>query len=111
MAIYANLIIDQGSTFGAEISIEDSAHNLFNLEGYTATGQIRKTPSSTTVIATFSCAIPNPSSGIVYITLNDDQTAAIKAGRYMYDVVIQDSSGNKYRAIEGLVTVTPSITR
>lgn len=111
MAIYANLTIDQGSTFGAEVAIEDSTHTLFNLTGYTASGQIRKTPQSTTVAATFSCSIPDPLSGTVYISLSDEVTSGIKAGRYMYDIYIEDDSGNRFRAIEGLVTVTPAITR
>ena len=32
-------------------------------------------------------------------------------GRYVYDVVITDSSGDKTRVLEGRATVTPSVSR
>lgn len=110
MAIVQNLIIDQGSTFGAKVTIYTELKAYFNLTGYVATAQIRKAPTSSTVTATFACAIIAPTSGEIILSLTDEQTAAMKPGRYMYDVVIENS-GDKYRAVEGIVTVMPSVTR
>ena len=45
------------------------------------------------------------------ITLTDTQTAALDAGRYLYDVLITASGGDKTRVVEGQVTVNPSVTR
>jgi hypothetical protein len=46
------------------------------------------------------------------LTLSDTQTAALKAGRYVYDIVINETAtGTKTRAAEGIVTVMPGVTR
>jgi hypothetical protein len=47
----------------------------------------------------------------VVISLTDEQTATLKPGRWLYDVVIESDSGSRFRAIEGVITVNPSITR
>jgi len=109
MAIVANLSIDQGSTFSAGLTISSSAMIPFDLTGYSATSQIRKTYSSS-VAQTFTCAINLPNQGIVELLLTDEQTAVLKPGRYVYDVIL-DKGGVIYRAIEGIITVNPSVTR
>ena len=60
--------------------------------------------------ATFSCS-NSGSGGVVTMQLTDTQTAAIEAGRYVYDLVITDGSGSKSRVVEGQATVTPGVTR
>ena len=39
------------------------------------------------------------------------QTAAISQGRYVYDVVIIASGGDKTRVVEGIATINPSVSR
>jgi len=112
MAIVQNLLIDQGSTFVARVNVYTSEKVKFNLTDYTAQSQMRKVPTSTTVIAEFACSIPSPKSdGQIILTLTDEQTLTIAPGRYMYDVVISSVAGEKYRAVEGIITVKPLITR
>lgn len=111
MAIVQNLTIDQGSTFGAEVTIFTEQKLYFNLTNYTASAQIRKSPNALNPAGTFTCTIPSPATGKILLSLTDEQTGAIKPGRYMYDVIIEDNTGQKFRAIEGIVTVMPSITR
>jgi hypothetical protein len=45
------------------------------------------------------------------MTLTDVATAAMTSGRYVYDVLLTDSSGDKTRILEGHATVTPSVSR
>ena len=54
-----------------------------------------------------------PTSGGVRITLTDVQTAALKPGRYVYDVLIADDngSGTKTRVVEGSAIVREGVTR
>ena len=47
----------------------------------------------------------------VEISLTPEQTSALKAGRYVYDVEISSGGGVKTRVVEGIVTVNPGITR
>lgn len=112
MATYKNLTVDQGSTFSARVSIAGDNGQPYDLSGYTVFADVRKSPTSANTSASFTCSISEPpTTGEVVLLMTDEETAAIKAGRYMYDLIIEDQFGARFRAIEGVVTVTPSITR
>ena len=49
-------------------------------------------------------------TGEVKLSLTDAQTSNIVAGRYVYDVLVT-SSNVTTRIVEGIVTVTPGVTR
>jgi hypothetical protein len=110
MAIYANLTVDQGSSFESTIDITDSENNPVNLTGYTFRGQIRKTYASTTSVS-FTIASSTPTGGSINLVLSATQTSGIKAGRYLYDVEIISSTNIVTRVIEGQIEVTPRVTR
>jgi len=108
MAIKANLIIDQGTDYSTTIMLTDVDDNQVSLTGFTANAQMRKTYSSSNSVA-FTVTL-NESLGEVVLSLTDTQTANIVAGRYVYDVVLT-SNNITSRVIEGIVTVTPRVTR
>ena len=110
MAIYANLTVDQGSSFESTIDITDSENNPVNLTGYTFRGQIRKTYASTTSVS-FTITSSTPTGGSIKLVLSAEQTSEIKAGRYLYDVEIISSTNTVTRVIEGQIEVTPRVTR
>jgi hypothetical protein len=111
MAIYANINIDQGSSFASVVTVEDSQGLVFNLTGYTVRGQIRKSYSSLTAV-NFTASVAQASAGTIQISLTAVQTAAMKPGRYLYDIeIVQTSSGNVTRVVEGQVEVSPRVTR
>lgn len=110
MAIIANLYIDQGTDFSVTVDVTDSAGDILELSGYTASAQIRKTYSSSSVSATFSTSIAEL-AGQVTLSLTDTQTSAIEAGRYVYDLNIISGVGLVTRVIEGQAIVTPGVTR
>ena len=110
MSSISNIFIDQGATFTTTVTVTDSNGDAVSLAGYSAAAQIRKSYSSSTSTA-FTTSISNASGGEITITLSDTQTAALEAGRYLYDVLITASGGDKTRVVEGQVTVNPSVTR
>jgi len=111
MAIISNIIIDQGSTFQADIDVTDSAGDALNLTGYTVAGQMRKTYTSTTA-TNFTGQVQSATGGTVRISLSATETNALKAGRYVYDTEItKTATGEVTRVIEGQVDVTPGVTR
>lgn len=111
MAIVSNLVIDQGASFSASIDVTDTDGDALNLTGYTAAGQMRRTYSSTTA-TDFTASIQSASQGTVKIELTATETNAIKAGRYVYDVEITNTSTQEViRIVEGQVEVTPGVTR
>ena len=117
MSQYEDFTIDQGADHTIQLELVDLQGAKKDLEGYSAAAQIRKTYSSSDSDAvTFSSTIPSPASdGILNLTLTNTQTAAMKAGRYVYDVEISftDSADNTIveRILEGQITVSPSVTR
>tara|TARA_A100001035_G_C27351351_1_gene307221 strand:+ start:87 stop:419 length:333 start_codon:yes stop_codon:yes gene_type:complete len=110
MASISNIFIDQGADFTTTVTVTDSNGDAVSLVGYSAAAQIRKSYSSSTS-TDFTTSISNASGGEITITLSDTQTAALEAGRYLYDVLITASGGDKTRVVEGQVTVNPSVTR
>jgi hypothetical protein len=111
MAVYSNIVVDQGADYSASIDVTDSDGDNIDLSGYTAAGQIRKTYSSSTAVD-FTVAVASPASaGILNISLSNTQTNAMKAGRYVYDIEITNSGGVKTRVLEGQVEITPGVTQ
>ena len=110
MAALSNIYIDQGSDFTTTISLTDSNGDILVLTGYSALAQIRKTYGSTTIAATFTTVL-TADSGQLALSLTDTVTAAMGSGRYVYDVVLTDGSGDKTRVLEGQAILTPSVSR
>jgi hypothetical protein len=72
---------------------------------------MRKWAGSTTSTS-FTASIESPPTiGQILLRLTSAQTTNLKAGRYIYDVVITDEFGVKNRVIEGMVIVTEGVTR
>lgn len=111
MAQYTDIIIDQGSTYSGKIPVIGSNKLAVDLTGYSARGQIRRSYQSLTSIS-FSTSIDDPTSGVIFINLTPAQTAALKAGRYVFDVEIYNAnSSDVIRVCEGQAEVTPRATK
>jgi len=108
MATKANLVIDQGSTFSTDLTLNDENGDALNLAGYSANSQMRKWYTSSNATATFTTNVD--AAGIITLSLTANQTGSITAGRYVYDVEINDGSTTS-RVVEGIITVTPQVTR
>lgn len=107
MAQKANITIDQGSTFSSGIDLLDDNDEPVDVSSYTARGQIRKHYSSSNAVS-FTTTLSN---GSLVISLTATQTAAMSAGRYVYDLELVDPANTVMRILEGIVTVTPEVTR
>ena len=110
MASISNLYVDQGSDFTITLSLTDSVDDALNLTGSSFLAQVRKSHASSTVKATFTTT-NDGNGGNLTIKLTDVQTAALEAGRYVYDVMQTAGDGIKTRLIEGQLIVTPSVSR
>ena len=111
MATLTNIFIDQGTTFSTSVTIADADGNAFNLTEYSAQAQIRKTYESITATDFSTTIAVDPTTGLVTLELTAVQTAALEPGRYVYDLIITSSGGIKTRVVEGIATVTPSVSR
>lgn len=109
MATISNIYIDQGASYSTVIDINQDDGTPFNFTGYTVKAQIRKTYSSSTAVDFVSTL---PEAGKINISLDDSVTSTIKAGRYVYDVIVQNTSlSNTIRVVEGILTVNPGVSR
>ena len=96
MASISNLFVDQGSDFSITVSLTDATDSALSLAGSSFLAQVRKSHGSNTVKATFNTSNDGV-GGNLTMNLTDVQTAALEAGRYVYDVLQTDASGDKKR--------------
>jgi hypothetical protein len=109
MATKANIIIDQGTTFSTSINLTDDNGDAIDLTGYTGRAQMRKHYTSSNA-QSFTVSLQS-SNGTVTLSLTETQTANLTAGRYVYDVEVVSGANVVSRIVEGIVTVTPEVTR
>lgn len=109
MATKANLVVDQGATFEAVLTLTDEDGNILDLSSSNAASQMRRSYSSS-LTAEFTTSI-NVEAGEIILSLTANQTGNIVSGRYVYDVELTDASNSVIRIVEGIVTVNPQVTR
>lgn len=108
MAGITNIVIDQGTTFDLTINVTADDGSPTDLTDYTISSQIRKSYYTNTYTELTTSKVNL--TGEITLSLTPTQTSALKAGRYVYDVEMA-SSEETVRVIEGIVTVTPEVTR
>ena len=130
MAQQKNLIVDQGSSWSANvITYTSNSTGTFtaNLYQYAnGAGQIRKSYTSANSTANIAVDIHPDGSGntggVITLTMNNSITGGITGGRYVYDVEIVGgpavtgySSGaednNILRVCEGIITISSQVTK
>ena len=111
MGAVANLYIDQGSTFSTTVYVKNDDETAFDLTAHTAAGQIHKSYSTSTKVD-FTLEIADPATlGQINASLTATQTATLEEGRYVYDIEVTSTSGTVTRVLEGIITVSPQVTR
>lgn len=101
--------MDQGATFSTVITLTDRDNNIIDLTNYTGAAMMRKTYTSSNSHS-FAVALSN-TTGTVTLSMNANSTANVSAGRYVYDLELTDGSSVVSRVLEGIVTVSPNVTR
>ena len=118
MATYTDIIADQGSTYSSSIEVRNALNLPYDLVGCSARGQIRKSYMSSTAVNFRASVDADPRTGVVHINLTAEQTLAMKAGRYLYDVEVYKNYIENglpvtlvMRIAEGQFEINPSVTR
>lgn len=110
MAAYSELFVEQYADYSTKINLDDLQGDALNLSGYSASSQVRKSYYSTTAYD-FTVEITNAARGEITLSMTSANTANMAAGRYVYDLSIVDSNNLVTRVIEGIVVVSPGVTR
>ena len=111
MAVYVNNItLNTGAYFSRDFFLDNSDGTPLNLTGYTAASQIRKHPESLNAAATMKVGFIDRSNGKIRVSLAGTITETIKPGRYVWDIMLTDSSDKSDIYIEGNVLASADIT-
>ena len=110
-AVYvSNLVLNTGTTFSQTFTLEDGESNsVLDLTGYSVDSQMKKHPSSSTK-TTFDATVLNAGGGVIRVGLSSTASLGLNSGRYVYDVLITDSSNTVTRVVEGSVLVRAGVT-
>jgi len=112
MAAYVELYMDQGANFRNVINLTDDVTNsTISLLNYNVRSQMRRSYYSINASANIVCTITDSSNGEITMSLGSANTSNIKAGRYLFDFETVDGNGFVSRVLEGIITVTPQVTR
>ena len=112
MAAYVELYLDQGTTFNNIINLTDDFTNTpINVSGYVVTSQMRRSYYSANISANITCTLSNVANGEITMSITAANTANIKPGRYLFDVKTLDTYNQTSRILEGIITVSPCVTR
>lgn len=82
--------------------------------GWTARMHVRESRDATDILQAFTSAgtsIELGSDGRIELVLDDADTNDLDFASAVYDLELEDSSGNVYRVAQGKVTLSPQVTR
>ena len=111
VAVGANLTIYGGSGFDADFNITDTGSSAYDLTGFTGSSQMAKSVAVGATLgaqATFTVGFTSAADGKIRVSYGATQTAALKAGRYMYNVLISTGT-TVYNIIDGNIMVYAGI--
>lgn len=107
---YQELFLEQGSNFNTSISLDQADGSPFVLTDCQVKASMKKSYYSSSTTANFVVEVNDPTEGVILLNLSYANTANIPAGRYVYDVLVKDSSNTVIRVLEGVVNVLPQVT-
>lgn len=123
-----NLTCEQGATFIRNLEIErpdpsdptGETFIPFDLSGYTARMQVRRTLESTTTMVNLTSTVDGSGNGITMqplgvanamkIYMTDELTATITTSG-LYDLEIINAAGEVSRVLQGQFNLNPEVTR
>ena len=109
-AVYVhNITIDRGTDYEQEYDMFEVGGKIVDLTNHTARAQIRKHRGSLTSTS-FIVGFPDRVKGKVKLTIPSYVTAALKPGRYIYDILFTKPGGTKEIVLEGTVRVRQGIS-
>ncbi len=103
-----NFTLQRRADYSLDLQFKDSNDAVIDLTGYTVYAQAWN-EGRTTKYADFAVAYTNRSNGQISLSLTDTQTAAFP-DELRYDVLLEDSGGNREYYLEGTIFVSQGYT-
>jgi hypothetical protein len=111
MAREKNLTINQNETFLEEMDVTDTDGTIFDLTGYTVKAQMRTGYNDFAYTDLNPIIDSDPTTGTLTLNLNYLQTAALRVGRQVYDIIIVDGNDFATKILTGIVTINGAATQ
>lgn len=111
MATKLNMTIDQGSTFERTLRFYTDGSTPKDLTGFTFRGQLRENYDDASPAGEFTMTVLDAPAGVVNMLLTAATTAALDPGKLKYDVEMVRPNATVRRLFEGVITVTPEVTK
>ena len=115
-----NMVCEQGTTFSRQFELQypdpedPTVYLVFNLTGYTARMQIRRTIESSTAMISLTTENNgisiNGAAGKVTVVMTANQTAALDSSG-VYDIELINNSGTVSRMVQGNFTLSLEVTK
>jgi hypothetical protein len=109
-----DILIEQGTTYSQVITYKDNGAPV-SLTGYTARMQVRATLESASTLVELTTANSRialgGTAGTITLTISATDTAALTAGRGVYDLELVSGSGIVTRLLQGVCTISRNVTR
>jgi len=110
-----DMVVDQGATLSRTVTWKDSTKTPIDLTGYSARMQARASATSATTVIELTTVngriALGGAAGTVTLTVSATDTAALPAGRYVYDLELVSAAGVVNRLIMGNFVVRAEVTR
>lgn len=115
MAMTANIVFDQGSSSSAIIEVVNDDGTPYDLTDLDVKSQFRKSPFSDTA-HDFDVTVLDALNGLIKLEFSRSASNAIDImitfPRFVYDVLVfKDSTDFGKRVVQGLFTLSPTVTR
>ena len=112
MAVPAiNIVVEQDTDFSRTYALKQSDGSPLDLSVYAIHAKMRKWSGSAGYVSFATTYNADPTKGQLTISLTNAQSGIITAGRYNYDIIIENSNNNeKTKVITGQVTVNATVS-
>jgi hypothetical protein len=104
-----NLSIQSGESVNRQFKLLTGNGLPYDLTGFTIQSFV-KADYTSSAAATFTCTSPEPTNGLINISMTSQSSATLTGSCYFYDLRITSGSTALY-PLEGKVVVSPSITK
>jgi hypothetical protein len=108
MAATYNITVNKNADFTRAFQVKENTV-ILDITSYTFSGRLKENFHATTHVD-FTTALTDPTQGTFTVNLTDAQTAAMDPGTWVYDIIMEDTSGTKTRLLNGNAFVKQGVT-
>lgn len=105
-----DLTVVRGDTETIVVTLTTDGSTPIDVTGRTYRAQIRQSPDSRTIKASFTCTVTDGSNGVVTCVMSAEDSAALPVGIAYWDLE-ETASGVVTTIMSGTVTVLADVTR